>query len=1028
MKKLLIILIFLLSPLILLSQQKYFKDITVTDTVFFGQDGTTKLFRSNDSILLVVQNDTTTIWRGGTQESFYISSDTVFLSNGGYFTNSEADTTTIYETVVKVDGVLYGTGATFLNGDVNLGKVAGDKVTVTGGIVFDESTNNLNLSVTDQSVGIGTLTIPNLAGSTETVALLSDITASEVLTTGSVYVGVGDVEAELPASTDGYILMGDGSTMNSVDVTGDIEIINDGTSSISTGVIVNADIHTTAGIVDTKLATISTTSKVSNSATTATDANTLNAIVARDGSGDFSANEITAALNGNASTATTAANVITNANLTGGVTSLGNAATVVTNANLTGEITSIGNATTVTNAAVIGKVLTGYTSGAGTVTAADNILEAIQKLNGNNVSYPYAINSIGTNGQVWKSDGVGIGGWGTDNNTTYSVENGGLTEINFTTTFNNKLTGIASGAEVNVQSDWSAISGDAFILNKPSLFTPSTLLADYSFTDNSTNWNTAYGWGNHGAVGYAIKSGTPADNQVAVWTGDGTIEGDVNFTWDATTLAVVGNITMDGISLALCQGLSWNSSTDVYARLGSLKGISTSQSAGDDYLPIHSDMKRCLLQDDGTVNYYVDTDNPIMKDGTTVTTTGTTDGTTAYKLVDTGADFVTDGIAAGQFAYNSTDDTYSIITAIDDLNTLSLERDIFITGELYDIGTANFGGTDGQVMVEIPKFYYKHTLVGTLNSWYISKYDLSGFELHPAFWKDGQEVDYRYISAFEGSMWDATTSAMVAKADITTSMYAAGDKMCSVAGTWAKVNETRVEYRAMSAERGTGFRQLDYYLHSAVQLLYLVEYADFNSQTMIGGGRTNLTGGGWTADSYIGLTGLSIGDGNGTNSVMSGTLYDIDGTGYLTDYMSYRGIENFFGNVWKMVDGITWDGRWTGSAAAQPVYVTNNVNYFADQTNINLKHLCDASYIDANADYISNIENVFGFIPSVVGASSTTKLTDYYYQYSVVDRDFWRVVCAGGTAGYGGRAGVFSLYSVGAWSLAAADVAGRLCY
>jgi hypothetical protein len=61
----------------------------------------------------------------------------------------------------------------------------------------------------------------------------------------------------------------------------------------------------------------------------------------------------------------------------------GNAATVTTNANLTGEVTSLGNATTVTNSAVIGKLLTGYTSGAGTIAATDNILQAIQKLNGN---------------------------------------------------------------------------------------------------------------------------------------------------------------------------------------------------------------------------------------------------------------------------------------------------------------------------------------------------------------------------------------------------------------------------------------------------------------------------------------------------------------------------------------------------------------------------------------------------------------------------------------------------------------------
>lgn len=54
-----------------------------------------------------------------------------------------------------------------------------------------------------------------------------------------------------------------------------------------------------------------------------------------------------------------------------------------TNANLTGEVTSTGNATTVTNAAVIGKVLTGFTAGAGIVAATDTILQAIQKIDGN---------------------------------------------------------------------------------------------------------------------------------------------------------------------------------------------------------------------------------------------------------------------------------------------------------------------------------------------------------------------------------------------------------------------------------------------------------------------------------------------------------------------------------------------------------------------------------------------------------------------------------------------------------------------
>ena len=96
--------------------------------------------------------------------------------------------------------------------------------------------------------------------------------------------------------------------------------------------IVNADIAAGAAIVDTKLATISTASKVSNSATTATDANTASAIVARDASGNFTAGMITA-------------------NVTGALT--GNASTVTTNANLTGDVTSVGNATSIASGVIV---------------------------------------------------------------------------------------------------------------------------------------------------------------------------------------------------------------------------------------------------------------------------------------------------------------------------------------------------------------------------------------------------------------------------------------------------------------------------------------------------------------------------------------------------------------------------------------------------------------------------------------------------------------------------------------------------
>ena len=75
-------------------------------------------------------------------------------------------------------------------------------------------------------------------------------------------------------------------------------------AKILDGEIVNADISTTAAIADTKLATIATSGKVSNSATTATADNTASAIVARDANGNFTAGTITANLTGLASKAT----------------------------------------------------------------------------------------------------------------------------------------------------------------------------------------------------------------------------------------------------------------------------------------------------------------------------------------------------------------------------------------------------------------------------------------------------------------------------------------------------------------------------------------------------------------------------------------------------------------------------------------------------------------------------------------------------------------------------------------------------
>ena len=105
------------------------------------------------------------------------------------------------------------------------------------------------------------------------------------------------------------------------------------------GTIVNGDISASAAIVDTKLATISTALKVSNSATTATNANTASAIVARDASGNFSAGTITATLTGAASSV---ANTLTIGSGLGGSSYNGSAAVTITNTGVTSNVAGTG--------------------------------------------------------------------------------------------------------------------------------------------------------------------------------------------------------------------------------------------------------------------------------------------------------------------------------------------------------------------------------------------------------------------------------------------------------------------------------------------------------------------------------------------------------------------------------------------------------------------------------------------------------------------------------------------------------------
>ena len=109
--------------------------------------------------------------------------------------------------------------------------------------------------------------------------------------TGSTVTGLSASSGDLSFSTDGIERMkiANGGTISVNEFTVAGVVHNDASGNLSSALIVNADIDANAAIIDTKLATISTSGKVANSATTATSANAVSTIILRDSSGNFSA-------------------------------------------------------------------------------------------------------------------------------------------------------------------------------------------------------------------------------------------------------------------------------------------------------------------------------------------------------------------------------------------------------------------------------------------------------------------------------------------------------------------------------------------------------------------------------------------------------------------------------------------------------------------------------------------------------------------------------------------------------------------
>ena len=144
------------------------------------------------------------------------------------------------------------------------------------------------------------------------------------------------------------------------------------------------------------------------------------------------------------------------------------------------------------------------------------------------------------------------------------------------------------------------------------------------------------------------------------------------------------------------------------------------------------------------------------------------------------------------------------------------------TGKLQHAVTASGvilpAGTCVQVMVEQPKFYYRVVPLVTATisestgshlrkaQYWISDEPIEGYRLHPAFVKDGGELDYIYLSAYEGCRYYTNIDAYCG--DIGGVSFGT-DKLSSVAGYRPLSGQydslTRANARTLAHNRGSGW-------------------------------------------------------------------------------------------------------------------------------------------------------------------------------------------------------------------------------
>lgn len=243
------------------------------------------------------------------------------------------------------------------------------------------------------------------------------------------------------------------------------------------------------------------------------------------------------------------------------------------------------------------------------------------------------------------------------------------------------------------------------------------------------------------------------------------------------------------------------------------------------------------------------------------------------------------------------------------------------------------------VLVKIPKFWYKWTRSGSAMQLQIADAPVAGFYTSPAHADRGDGVgerDYVYVGRYHcASDYKSKTGVL---------------PISSIKRSVARTNIHTL---------GSNIWQLDYAMRWTINMLYLVEFANWNSQAMIGYGSGNNSSpeNSGASDSMPYHTGTMK---------TSKTTYGVG--------CQYRYIEDWWGNVRDWCDGIYFSGS--------DIYCIKNPSNFSD-TSDGIKvgqRATTSGFIKAwNNPTVSGFE--YALYPNSVDNTldGSTYITDYCY-------------------------------------------------